>query len=1088
MFNRFAVIAVVLGIVVALMAVKNKVLVGQQDFYALLRVEAVDGRVASGTRVFVDLNDLGGREINATRNELDHLSALLKREVDPNLPIIPYDAASLAIDEQSKRMTFVLTGDVPLVDLRHAVSGSGYERLNDALPIWNIPFGIDLRGGVEFRLALYDDDGQRVSADDDTVSILRNRLDARGLSEPQVSRLSNGDVQVVIPGGTQADAARTRKVLQTAGQLEFREVLATYGERGQPREPGHKVEEVEPGVYRLQPTEFMGFGDVLYPAKPAFRGDRPDTFYRLGPAGLTGQDVSTAYPTTQEGRQAVGMTFSTSGAAKNNRFTTSIHARGEFGDNSGTGRMAISLDQYVESAPQIINPSSTSSVITGNFTADEVEGLTTVLKAGSLQVTPQVLAERVVGPSLGAETVAKAAWAMGAALLLILITMAVYYQRLGAVAVISLVTATGLVFGVLVVFGATLTLPGIAGLVLTVGMAVDANILIFERIREELKNDSDLKTSIEAGYGRALATIVDANLTTFLVALILFLIGSGPIQGFGLTLMIGICTSMFAAVYVGRTITEILYRNRETAVVPDYVGEIRLPYVKRRFVAFGISTLLIIAGFLEFFVITKPSQNFDIDFTGGNMIQVTFQETMDQDEIVAGLQRAADEGLTHLGPDEVQIQPYYQGFGDAGGETRQWMFKARDDSASALEGELSTLETQVARLLRQANDERTGAEQNEAEARRLDTEREKLLPRVIELQEQIAAQTDVLAAQLREVAFPGQIDAPGSEIRTATIADQTVSMVVTLIDPAPSDAIGRIREALEESADIASAEVAVADGSLSATMVLVEAAEAVDDFDIKVPAALRLKDLLQQAAAEDVNPALLNGQAIAAYGLYADLNQAVAAERIRTARPFPSKEHFSGLVANKMKTDAAIALVVALFAILLYVAARFEFRYGMGAVIALLHDIPITLGIMVLLNVRIDLTVVAALLTIIGYSLNDTSVVFDRIRDRRRLAPEDPMGKVIDDAIAETMSRTVMTTLTTLSVVVILFVFGGEGVRAFSLTLIIGLILGTYSSIFIASPVLLFLDRRRPANPDGEDPDVTPEYGPGAEFEAPKLN
>ena len=180
--------------------------------------------------------------------------------------------------------------------------------------------------------------------------------------------------------------------------------------------------------------------------------------------------------------------------------------------------------------------------------------------------------------------------------------------------------------------------------------------------------------------------------------------------------------------------------------------------------------------------------------------------------------------------------------------------------------------------------------------------------------------------------------------------------------------------------------------------------------------------------------------------------------------------------------------VVALFAILLYVAARFEFRYGMGAVIALLHDIPITLGIMVLLNVRIDLTVVAALLTIIGYSLNDTIVVFDRIRDRRRLAPEDPMGKVIDDAIAETMSRTVMTTLTTLSVVVILFVFGGEGVRAFSLTLIIGLILGTYSSIFIASPVLLFLDRRRPANPDGEDPDVTPEYGPGAEFEAPKLN
>ena len=521
-------------------------------------------------------------------------------------------------------MTFVVTGDVALIDLRHAVSGSGYERQNDSLPIYSTPIGIDLRGGVEFRLALYDDNGQRVSADDDTVGILRNRLDARGLSEPQVSRLSNGDVQVVIPGGTQADAARTRKVLQTAGQLEFREVLATYGERGRPREPGHKVEEVEPGVYRLKATEFMGFSDVLYPAKPAFRGDLPNTFYRLGPPGLTGQDVSTAYPTTQEGRQAVGMTFSTSGAARITSSPRAFIAAVDFGDNSGTGRMAISLDQFVESAPQIINPSSTSSVITGNFTADEVEGLTTVLKAGSLQVTPQVF-ERVVGPSLGAETVSKAAWSMAAALLLILITMAVYYRTLGAVAVISLVTATALVFGVLVVFGATLTLPGIAGLVLTVGMAVDANILIFERIREELKNDSDLKSSIEAGYGRALATIVDANLTTFLVALILFLIGSGPIQGFGFNLMIGICVSMFAAVYVGRTITEMIYRNRDSAVVPDYVGEIRLPYVKWRFVAFGISALLVIAGFLEFFVITKPNQNFDIDFTGGNMIQVTFK-------------------------------------------------------------------------------------------------------------------------------------------------------------------------------------------------------------------------------------------------------------------------------------------------------------------------------------------------------------------------------------------------------------------------------------------------------------------------------
>ncbi|TVR08924.1 MAG: protein translocase subunit SecD, partial [Planctomycetota bacterium] len=966
MINRFIIIGLVFLTTLGLMAVNNKLLVGEQELHLELRVEEVNGRVPAGTTIEGVLSDLGGREINAQASELEAvLERLRKSAVDPDLPEIDADLDSLEIDPVTRRILFSLNQESSLINLRRVIANDSYRRRNPPQSLFYAPLGIDLRGGVEFRIALYDDDGQRVSADADTVEILRNRLDARGLSEPQVSRLSNGDVQVVIPGGTQADAARTRRVLQTAGRLEFREVLAVYGGREQPREPGHKVIEVEPGVYELDASEYLGFNEVLYPQRPEVRGESPRMFYRLGRAVLTGQDVAAAYPTVQEGGIAVGMTFTSRGASLNNSFTSSIHRRGpQHGDGTGTGLMAISLDGFVESAPVIRTPSGRSSVITGNFSQEEVDQLATVLKAGSLAVTPQVMAERVVGPSLGADTVAKAMWAMIAALGLILVVMAVYYRRIGIVAVTSLATAVALVLGVLIFFGATLTLPGIAGLVLTVGMAVDANILIFERIREELANDSDLPSSIEAGYGRALSAIIDANVTTFLVALILYMIGSGPIQGFGLTLMIGIATSMFAAVYVGRTVTNLLYGKRQTAVVPDYVGTVRLPYVKWRFAAFGISSLMIIAGVLEFFVFTNPNNNFDIDFTGGNMIQVTFTEEVDKAEIDAGLRRAAEAGLTHLGPGDAQVQPYYQGFAAAGAASQQWMFRARDDEAAQLERELSVKENTVARLLRDANALRTREDPQEREAAALDREREALLPEVRELQERIGRQTQVMAEQLRTIAYPGLIAEPGSEVLHAGAEGRTIELGLGLIDELDEAAANRLSEMIAQADDITTAQVRSQNGSVFLRVEFTDPPRARDEFDLDEAAATRIRTLIAEAW-DDADEEAVNGAAVAAFRMYARLGESLAQERIRTTRPFPSQEHFSGLVATQMKVSAALALAVALMGIMLYVAARFEFRYGVGAVVALFHDVPITLGLLVLLGARVDLTVVAALLTII---------------------------------------------------------------------------------------------------------------------------
>jgi len=337
-----------------------------------------------------------------------------------------------------------------------------------------------------------------------------------------------------------------------------------------------------------------------------------------GPVVLTGSDVANANVTTDRGQPAVAIAFHPSGGSINRQFTENVKRRGDSGE--GSGRLAISLDGVVWTAPTVINPSGRNTLITGQFSPEEAQNLVHVLKAGSLAVTPRVISERVVGPSLGQETITKGTWSMGGALLLVLLVMWAYYRlRLGTVAVVSLAITVSLVFVVLSVFGATLTLPGLAGLVLTVGMAVDANILIFERLREEVRPDVDLGTGIENGYGRAFITILDANLTTFLTALILYVVGTGPIQGFGLTLMIGILTSMFGALYVGRLVTDLFYRRRGAGdvTIPGLIGTIRLPYTKMRFAAMVLS-IVVAAGGLSWFFVGKQSleANYDIDFTG----------------------------------------------------------------------------------------------------------------------------------------------------------------------------------------------------------------------------------------------------------------------------------------------------------------------------------------------------------------------------------------------------------------------------------------------------------------------------------------
>ena len=630
MLRRLIVFSTVMIVALILMVIQNNVLVGDQELQLLMQKQpaptpSATAPASTDSTYKITFADLGGNLVFASANEQQAVTKRLAG--NERLSKIPVKSLSDVTADHALVLT--VGSEVSEDDLKRRLQGIPFKRANEAKGMLHVSPGIDLRGGVEFICQLRDDSGRRVAADDEVMHVLRGRLDERGLTEPLVTKLSNGDVQVVIPGGSRADAARTRKVLEDTGRLEFREVLEDY--RVQLGAPGAKVIALPTGGYDFAPDVYHNRGDIVAP-KRVDPGFTPTEFLRLGKAELTGKDVKEAHQTLTQGEQAVSITFTAPGATRNEQFTTRLHQTGEFGSKTGTGRLGILFDGVVQSDPRVINPSHEQCSITGHFTQDEIDRLRTSLRAGSLSVVPEVISERFVGATLGAESVQRAMWAMILSFLAIVLFMAVYYRRLGNVANLCLAVTAILIFATLSIFSATITLPGLAGLVLSIGMAVDTNILVFERIREELREEKGLPYAIDRGYDRAFLTILDAHLTTFITALILYYIGSGPVKGFGLTLMIGIAINMFSGIYVGRMLTEWFCRGRETVTMAAWVPPLVLPYVEWRRSAyiFSIITGILGAAYFAFGHLMVPNgsfqRNFDIDFTGGNMVQVVFKE------------------------------------------------------------------------------------------------------------------------------------------------------------------------------------------------------------------------------------------------------------------------------------------------------------------------------------------------------------------------------------------------------------------------------------------------------------------------------
>jgi len=779
--------------------------------------------------------------------------------------------------------------------------------------------------------------------------VLRERIDGFGVTQPNIQREgTSGRILVELPGAR--DIARAQELLSSTAQLEFWETypqsnqsLGTFLVNANERlkeilEPAEKEEEIskpeseidsllsdvaqdsldmapeanpllgklipaDPGSHAIARAMVSDTAEIgTYLRMPEIRRLLPNDVQftkflwerpsenvevvglfalksnRDGVPRISGDVVSDAQDTfDQFNKPAVSMTMNTRGAKEWEELTGDAY-------NNQTG-IAIVLDNKVYTAPGVSSGpiSGGRSEITGTFTVNETKDIANVLRAGKLPASAEIIDSFVVGPSLGQEAINSGFTSFLIAMAFVLLWMIFYYGKVGVFADIALIFNILLIFGVLTSLGAVLTLPGIAGVVLTIGMSVDANVLIFERVKEELAKGKGKAQAIADGFGNALSSILDANITTGLTAIILFVFGSGPIKGFATTLLIGIVTSLFTAIFVTRLMIDAYSAKKgrrldfSTAITKNLFTNLNIDFLIKRKISYILSGILVIVS--VFSLVTTGLQQ-GVDFVGGRSYQIRFERSVSPSEIASDLNQVCGSGTnakTFGADNEIMI-------------TTNYRF------------------------------EENGTEVDEEILQEMFTHLQKYFP----------------------------------------------------------------------------------DG----------------------------------ATYEDFKP---GGE-----------NEEIGVLKYRKVGP---------TIADDIKKSAFLAVIGSLAVVFLYILLRFrKWQFSLGAVVAVFHDVMIVLGIFSLtgkimpFNMEIDQAFIAAILTVIGYSLNDTVVVFDRIREITSLKGFKG-GENINDALNSTLSRTLNTSLTTLIVLLAIFIFGGESLRGFMFAMIVGVVVGTYSSVFIATPI-----------------------------------
>lgn len=690
--------------------------------------------------------------------------------------------------------------------------------------------------GVSYRLN---------SALNQSIEVVERRVNELGTTEPIIQRQGDDRILVQVPG--LQDPQRLKDLLGQTAKLTFQ-----FVDRSVP---------VEEAINGRPPAGTT----VIY------SNDDPPVGYIIEDRIIvSGENLVDAQATFDQrtSEPVVSFRFDNNGAQRFGQ-ATQQNVNREF---------AIILDNTVISAPVIREPIlGGTGQISGSFTPETANDLAILLRAGALPATLTIVEERTVGPGLGADSIDAGKVASIIAGILVVAFMLIAYGMLGIIANIALAANVAMIIAILSVLGATLTLPGIAGIVLTVGMAVDSNVLIYERVREERRLGRSFIQSMDSGFARALATIVDSNLTTLIAAVVLFFLGSGPVKGFAVTLAIGIVTTVFTAFTLTRWMVAVWIRRYKPKEIPN--GLVRLvpdvtniPFMSWRKYAFAFSLITSLATFAALAVM---DMNYGIDFRGGSLIEV--QSKADRADV--GAIRTA---LSDLNLGDVQVQEF--------GNPRDILIRV------------------------ESQDSGENAEQS---------------------------------------------------------------------------AVAKVRAELE------------------------------NDYNFR---------------------------------------------RVEVVGP---------TVSGELLRNGIIGTLVAMLGILLYVWIRFEWQFAVGSILATGHDVIMTIGLFVVSGLEFNLTSIAAILTIMGYSINDTVVVYDRVRENLRRYKKMPISELLDLSMNQTLSRTVLTGITTLMALFALWLFGGEVIRTFVFAMLFGIVIGTYSSIFVAGP-LLILFRLRPGGREAANEGTAP--------------
>ena len=696
---------------------------------------------------------------------------------------------------------------------------------------------------------------------------------------------------------------------------------------------------------------------------------------------VTGEYLSNTYPTEDQQLQpAVGFQFNAQGARRFRRLT-SEHLPQEGGDFRY--HLAILLDDQVMSAPVINQEIGDSGIIEGMPIAQRDE-LITILRAGSLpaSIDPIPLQQEQIGPTLGRDTIEKGLRAIGISMLIVPLFMIVYYRFAGVVAVIALLLNMLLLIGSMALTQSSFTLPGLAGLALTIGMAVDANVLIFERMREEADRGASLGPQIRNGFAKAWSTILDSNVTTMLSGAVLWVIGTEEVKGFALTLIIGLIWNLFTAVYVSRVIFDFCYEKgwiRRLSFM-KFMGRTNINFTGIRRLCLVGSSILIIAGLAWFG--SLGGRNFNIDFTGGTLVTIQLDPA---DSGVADLSasrraeyvrdQAAASGLRDVSVESLNVT----------GENLATRFNIRTTQTDA-------------EVVKEAVQKQFGSS-------------------LVRLSVKVGPP---VAIPPTPEAVPGQPAPAADRFAGGRAYELTFNRNV---QPEPvAAAFEQILRDLDVTTPEGRFEVVRPPVTTG-----VEGVSATLDIRTGLEEATATKALAQLAEALPNDPSLL----------------------------FERLENFSAAVAQDTQISAILAILASWAVIIAYLWFRFNsVTYGLAAVVALVHDVLLTLGAVAISPYKIDLPMVAAFLTLIGFSVNDTIVIFDRIRELKGKSPY-LSEQLVNTAINQTLSRTILTSVIAWLVVLILWLFGGEGLQGFSFCLVVGFLSGTYSTIYIAAPILI---------------------------------